>query len=58
MINRSLEAQMQAHVGHASHGRAGGNVRNGRSRKTVQSAVGDLQIQTPRDRAARSNRSG
>ncbi|MEJ8432247.1 IS256 family transposase, partial [Xanthomonas oryzae pv. oryzae] len=29
MINRSLEAEMQAHVGHAPHGRSGGNVRNG-----------------------------
>ncbi|AJQ81720.1 transposase [Xanthomonas oryzae pv. oryzae PXO86] len=51
MINRSLEAEMQAHVGHAPHGRSGGNVRNGKSRKTVQSALGELQIETPRDRA-------
>lgn len=41
MINRSLEAEMQSHVGHA---------RNGKSRKRVQSAVGDLRIETPRDR--------
>lgn len=51
MINRSLEAEMQADVGHAPHGRSGGNVRNGKSRKTVQSAFGELQIETPRDRA-------
>lgn len=50
MINRSLEAEMQAHLGHARHGKASGNPRNGKSRKTVQSAVGDLQIETPRDR--------
>ena len=50
MINRSLEAEMQAHLGHERHGRSGGNVRNGKSRKRVQSAVGDLQIETPRDR--------
>ncbi len=50
MINRSLEAEMQAHVGHAPHGRSSGNARNGKSRKRVQSAVGDLQIETPRDR--------
>jgi putative transposase len=50
MINRTLEAEMQAHLGHARHGKAGGNPRNGKSRKTVQSAVGDLQIETPRDR--------
>ena len=50
MINRSLEAEMQAHVGHAPHGRGSGNVRNGKSRKTVRSTLGELEIQTPRDR--------
>lgn len=50
MINRSLEAEMQAHLGHERHARSSGNVRNGKSRKRVQSAVGDLQIETPRDR--------
>jgi transposase-like protein len=50
MINRSLEAEMQAHLGHERHGSAGGNPRNGKTRKTVQSAVGDLEIETPRDR--------
>lgn len=50
MINRSLEAEMQAHLGHDRHGRSGGNVRNGKSRKTVQSAVGELAVETPRDR--------
>lgn len=42
MINRSLEAEMQAHLGHERHSKASGNPRNGKSRKTVQSAVGDL----------------
>lgn len=52
MINRTLEAEMHAHVGHARHGKTTtGNPRNGTSRKTVQSTVGDLQIETPRDRA-------
>jgi putative transposase len=50
MINRSLEAEMQAHLGHERYGRSSGNVRNGKSRKRVQSAVGELQIETPRDR--------
>ena len=50
MINRSLEAEMQAHVGHAPHGRSSGTARNGKSRKRVQSAAGDLRIETPRDR--------
>lgn len=50
MINRSLEAEMKAHLGHERHGKSGGNPRNGKSRKTVQSTSGELQIQTPRDR--------
>lgn len=51
MINRSLEAEMQAHLGHERHRPTGaGNPRNGKGRKTVQSAVGDLGIETPRDR--------
>lgn len=50
MINRALDAEMQAHLGHERHGKSDGNPRNGKSRKTVQSAVGDLAIETPRDR--------
>lgn len=50
MINRSLEAEMRAHLGHERHERSNGNARNGKGRKTVQSAVGDLAIETPRDR--------
>lgn len=51
MINRSLEAEMQAHLGHERHGRSvAGNARNGKSRKAVQSAMGELQVETPRDR--------
>ena len=50
MINRSLEAEMQAHLGHERHGASDGNPRNGKTRKRVQSAVGTLDIETPRDR--------
>lgn len=54
MINRTLEAEMQAHLGYERHDPAadgaGGNRRNGKSRKVVQSAVGTLEIDTPRDR--------
>lgn len=54
MINRSLEAEMQAHLGYERHETAaegaGGNRRNGKGRKRVQSAVGPLQVETPRDR--------
>ena len=55
MINRSLEAEMQTHLGYAQNEPApedaGNNLRNGKSRKTVQSEVGELQIETPRDRS-------
>jgi transposase-like protein len=55
MINRSLEAEMQSHLGYAQNESApedaGNNRRNGKTRKTVQSEVGDLQIETPRDRS-------
>ena len=36
MINRSLEAEMQAHLGHERHGRSSGNVRNGKGRQCRQ----------------------
>lgn len=55
MINRSLEAEMDAHLGYDRHEKAEpgakrGNTRNGKNRKTVQSDVGELAIETPRDR--------
>ena len=50
MINRALDAEMQAHLGHERHQKASGNPRNGKSRKTVQSTLGALEIETPRDR--------
>jgi putative transposase len=50
MINRALEGELQAHLGHERHGRSSGNTRNGKNRKTVLSTEGALQIETPRDR--------
>lgn len=55
MINRSLEAEMTAHVGYG-HGEKGGvtgrrgNTRNGTTKKTVKGTFGELEIETPRDR--------
>ena len=37
MINRALEGEMRAHLGHERHGRSSGNTRNGKGRKTVLS---------------------
>lgn len=54
MINRSLDAEMDAHLGYERHEaaseEAGSNRRNGKSRKRVQSAHGALAVETPRDR--------
>lgn len=55
MVNRSLQAELDAHLGYESHdksasGERRANTRNGKSRKTIQSSMGDLQIETPRDR--------
>jgi len=50
MSNRSLEAEIHAHAGHERNGKASGNPRNGVSRQTIQSMMGDLQNETPRDR--------
>jgi len=53
LINRSLEAEMTAHLGYGS-GEAGKekrtNTRNGKSKKTVKGTFGELEIETPRDR--------
>lgn len=53
LINRSLEAEMTAHLGYGS-GETGkekrANTRNGKSKKTVKGTFGELEIETPRDR--------
>jgi transposase-like protein len=55
MINRSLEAEMDAHLGYEKHeknesGTARTNTRNGKTGKTVKGDFGELEIDTPRDR--------
>jgi transposase-like protein len=53
-INRSLDAEMEAHLGYARNAKqeAGrrANGRNGCTTKTVKGTFGELPIQTPRDR--------
>src|SRR5512133_972013 len=53
LINRSLEAEMTAHLGYGS-GETGkekrSNTRNGKTKKTVKGTFGELEIETPRDR--------
>lgn len=54
MINRSLDAEMDAHLGYGRHDKSSdsvrSNTRNGKSRKTVKGDFGELEIETPRDR--------
>jgi transposase-like protein len=53
LINRSLDAEMTAHLGYDA-GEAGAekrsNTRNGKGKKTVKGTFGALEIETPRDR--------
>lgn len=51
VIQAALEAEMTEHLGHEPGGTpAGSNVRNGATPKTVQTDLGPVGIQTPRDR--------
>lgn len=47
-IEKALEAEMDGHLGEGE--RTKGNKRNGRGRKTIKSAVGTFDIDTPQDR--------
>ncbi|MGH3157633.1 MAG: transposase, partial [Streptosporangiaceae bacterium] len=54
VLERALEAELTAHLGYARHERSGGaagNSRNGTIRKTVQTGVGPVGLEVPRDRA-------
>ena len=53
VLERALEAELTAHLGYeqARARRAGGNARNGTIAKTVQTGVGPVPLQVPRDRA-------
>jgi transposase-like protein len=53
VLERALEAEMAAHLGYgkSERGGAAGNARNGTAFKTVQTGVGPVPLQVPRDRA-------
>lgn len=54
VLQTGLEVELADHLGyepHAREGRGSGNSRNGYSAKTVQTDVGPVQLQVPRDRA-------
>jgi len=53
VAERALEAEMQAHLGYAPNDTVGnnsGNSRNGKTKKTVRSTNGDVELDIPRDR--------
>ena len=54
VLERALEAELTAHLGYERHDPAGhgtGNSRNGAIGKTVQTGIGPVGLQVPRDRA-------
>jgi transposase-like protein len=52
VLERALESELTAHLGYGRHERGGaGNARNGSIAKTVQTGVGPVPLQVPRDRA-------
>jgi Transposase, Mutator family len=53
VLERALEAELTAHLGYAKgdRGRGSGNSRNGAISKRVQTGVGEVGLQVPRDRA-------
>lgn len=53
IAERALDAEMDQHLGYSKHeaaGRNSGNSRNGKSRKTVRSIHGEIDLDVPRDR--------
>ncbi|CAM01824.1 transposase, mutator type [Saccharopolyspora erythraea NRRL 2338] len=56
VLQMALDTEMTEHLGYAKGdptGRGGGNHRNGTSPKTVQTEVGPVSIEVPRDRTGR-----
>lgn len=53
VVERALQAEMEAHLGHSKNDTVtnpAGNTRNGKSRKTLKGEFGELPIEIPRDR--------
>ena len=48
LLNAALEGEMDAHMDEEE--RSKGNLRNGYNRKQVQTSLGEVSVQTPRDR--------
>ncbi len=55
VVERALQGEMTHHLGYEKHAPAGqhtGNSRNGKSKKTIRSKRGQVEIDVPRDRAS------
>ncbi|MGQ4601651.1 transposase, partial [Nocardia sp. R6R-6] len=55
VVESALEGEMDDHLGYAKHdpaGRDGGNSRNGKRAKTIETEAGPVEITVPRDREA------
>ena len=53
LVERALEVEMAAHLGHGRNepvANPAGNTRNGKSKKTLKGEFGELPIEIPRDR--------
>ena len=53
LVERALDAEMEAHLGHAKNEAVTnptGSTRNGKSRKTLKGEFGELPVEIPRDR--------
>ncbi|NJD08799.1 MAG: IS256 family transposase [Methylococcaceae bacterium] len=53
VVERALETEMTEHLGYGKHEavtNSAGNMRNGKSRKTLKGEFGELSIEIPRDR--------
>ena len=53
VIELCLETELDTHLGYPKHGRKGnanGNLRNGRSQKSLKGEQGHIEIDIPRDR--------
>jgi putative transposase len=54
LVERALEGEMTDHLGYekrAPEGKGTGNSRNGKTKKTVKTDAGEIDIEVPRDRA-------
>ena len=53
LVEKALDTELTEHLGHERHetvANAGGNTRNGKSKKTLKGEFGELPIEVPRDR--------